>query len=72
MPVLKAGGKEVPEQVNGVPETPIEDPDIHLQRLLMKEDTTPTWLRVVNDIKELIHPVKLPPLEVSFEARGPQ
>jgi periplasmic protein TonB len=71
LPVLKAGGKEVPEQVNGVPGTPNEDPDIHLQRLLMKEDTTPSWLRVVNAIKELIHPVKLPPLEVSSKPVDP-
>jgi TonB family protein len=56
--------------VNGVPGTP-EDPDIHLQRLLMKEDATPTWLRVFNDIKELIHPVKLPPLEVSSRPVDP-
>ncbi len=68
---MKAGGKEVPEQVNGVPQTPNEDPDIHLQRLLMKEDTTPTWLRVVNDIKELIHPAKLPPLEVTSKPVDP-
>src|SRR5580698_6277116 len=37
----------------------------------MKEDATPTWLRVVNDIKELIHPVKLPPLEVSSRPVDP-
>jgi protein TonB len=62
----------VPEQVNGAPGAPSEDPDIHLQRLLMKEDATPAWLRVFNDIKELIHPVKLPPLEVTSRPVDPR
>jgi len=61
----------VPEQVNGVPATPNEDPDIHLQRLLMKEDSTFFPVRVFNDLKELFHPVKLPPLEVTSKPVDP-
>ena len=62
----------MPEQVNGTPGVPEENPDIHLQRLLMKEDATPAWLRVFQDIKELIHPVKLPPLEVTSRPVDPR
>ena len=49
-----------------------EDPDIHLQRLLMKEDTTPIWAKVIKDIKELIHPPKLPPLQVTSKPVDPK
>jgi TonB family protein len=49
----------------------MENPDIHLQRLLMKEDSTPIWARVIKDIKELINPPKLPPLEVTSKPVDP-
>jgi len=61
----------VPEQevVNTVPEpvnAPVDDPDIHLQHLLTpKEIELPWFLTAGKAIKELIHPPKLPPLEVT-------
>lgn len=43
-----------------------EDPDIHLARLLAPtEMETPWYKSLIQDIKELIHPPKLPPLEVT-------
>lgn len=62
----------MPEQVNGTPTVPEENPDIHLQRLLMKQDSTPIWVRVFQDIKELVHPAKLPPLQVTSKPVDPK
>src|ERR1700682_4139782 len=43
-----------------------QDPDIHLARLLSPQDMETPWYRsIAQNIKELIHPPKLPPLEVT-------
>lgn len=42
-----------------------QDADIHLQRLLAVEVERPWYESLVSNIKELIHPVKLPPLELT-------
>src|SRR5258708_25157300 len=40
-----------------------DDADIHLQRLLLAPDFEQPWYRsIVQDVKDLIHPKKLPPL----------
>ena len=63
----------MPEQVNGAPGTPVEDPDIHLQRLLAPQDLDYPWYRTIfNGIKELVHPPKLPPLEVTSKPVDPR
>lgn len=41
------------------------DPDIHLQRLLLAEDTTPWYYSFFANVKEYFFPVPLPPLEVT-------
>ena len=41
------------------------DEDVHLQRLLAPETTTPWFMTIFTSIKELISPPKLPPLEVT-------
>lgn len=38
----------------------------------MKEDSTPIWMRVFLDIKELVHPKKLPPLQVTSKPVDPK
>jgi periplasmic protein TonB len=40
-------------------------PDDHLNRLLVAETATPWYKNLVNNIRELINPPKLPPLEVT-------
>lgn len=41
-----------------------DDPDIHLKRLLMQED--PPWYRsLIQNVKDVINPPKLPPLELT-------
>jgi protein TonB len=43
----------------------VDDADVHLQRLMAPELEKP-WLRgFIDSIKELIHPKKLPPLEIT-------
>lgn len=43
-----------------------QDPDIHLARLLSPQNIeTPWYLSIFQSIKELIHPPKLPPLEIT-------
>ena len=42
---------------------PIDNPDIHLQRLLQPEK--PWYQSFVQNIKDAINPPKLPPLEVT-------
>src|ERR1051326_1105501 len=43
-----------------------QDPDIHLARLLSPKDMEMPWYRsLIVSVKELIHPPKLPPLEVT-------
>lgn len=41
------------------------DPDIHLQRLLAVEVEQPWYSSFVQNIKDLVNPPKLPPLEVT-------
>lgn len=48
---------------DGLP-TP-NNPDIHLQRLFAEEIEVPWYRSLINNVKELIHPQKLPPLEVT-------
>lgn len=43
----------------------INDPDLHLQRLLAKDTTRPWFATIVQDLKEFLFPEKLPPLEVT-------
>src|ERR1700685_1211268 len=51
---------------------PEEDPDIHLQRLLAPQDLDePFYKTIVTTIKELIHPPKLPPLEITSKPVDP-
>jgi TonB family protein len=42
-----------------------EDPDIHLARLLAPETEIPWYIGIAQSIRELIHPPKLPPLELT-------
>lgn len=42
-----------------------QDEDIHLARLLTPETNTPWFFTIVDSIKELINPPKLPPLELT-------
>src|SRR5581483_589744 len=42
-----------------------QDPDYHLQRLLAADVEEPFFRSLIRNIKELIHPPKLPPLEVT-------
>src|SRR5579872_2617424 len=42
-----------------------EDPDVHLQRLLAADVEEPWYRSFIQNIKEAIHPKKLPPLEVT-------
>jgi protein TonB len=43
----------------------MDDPDVHLARLLAPETEVPWYRSIYHSIKELIHPPKLPPLEVT-------
>lgn len=75
MRALEAGGTEVAEQQEKdaiaapvstqEPVTdPFMDPDIHLQRLLAPEEV-PWYRTLYANLKELINPPKLPPLEIT-------
>ncbi|SRR5579884_327695 len=51
----------------------MEDPDVHLQRLLAPQELEYPWYRtVIQSIKEVIHPPKLPPLEVTSKPVDPR
>lgn len=43
----------------------MDDPDVHLSRLLAPETEVPWYRSIYQNVKELIHPPKLPPLEVT-------
>jgi TonB family protein len=43
----------------------VVDPDVHLQRLLVKGTDVPWYRTFFNDLKEYISPPKLPPLQVT-------
>ena len=52
------------------PTNPLASADDHLARLLAPQEES--WFRSLHrDIKELIHPPKLPPLEVTWEPANP-
>jgi protein TonB len=57
----------VPEQIlNGPEKVPGNIPDDHLAHLLPPSDMEKPWfLEIFKNIKELIHPPKLPPLEIT-------
>lgn len=54
-----------PTVTNQDPITQAQDADIHLQRLLVVETTIPWYKSAIQNIKDLINPPKLPPLEVT-------
>ncbi|HLH41718.1 MAG TPA: energy transducer TonB [Bryobacteraceae bacterium] len=63
----------MPEQVNGAPGAPNDNPDIHLQRLLAPQNLEDPWFKTVfQGIKDVIHPPKLPPLEVTSRPVDPR
>jgi periplasmic protein TonB len=64
----------VPEEVKLDPKfhVPEEDPDVHLQRLLAPQDLDePFFKSIWKTIDGIIHPVKLPPLEVTSKPVDP-
>jgi TonB family protein len=51
----------------------MDDPDIHLQRLLAPQDLDDPWYKTIfQSIKEVIHPPKLPPLELTSKPVDPR
>jgi periplasmic protein TonB len=63
----------VPEQQQGAPGAPIDNPDIHLQRLLAPQDLEAPWFKTVfQGIKETIRPPKLPPLQLTSQPVDPR
>jgi TonB family protein len=51
---------------------PEEDPDIHLQRLLAPQNLDePFYKTIVQTVRDLIHPPKLPPLEITSKPVDP-
>jgi periplasmic protein TonB len=63
----------VPEQQHGAPAAPIDNPDIHLQRLLAPQDLEAPWFKTVfKGIKETIRPPKLPPLQLTSQPVDPR
>ena len=51
---------------------PEEDPDIHLQRLLAPQNLDePFYRTIVQTVRDLIHPPKLPPLEITSKPVDP-
>ncbi len=45
--------------------SPADDPDVHLQRILAASVEVPWYRSLIQNIKEIIHPPKLPPLEIT-------
>src|SRR3954467_798691 len=56
---------EVQEAMSDVREVPALDPTDHLNRLLVSDVEIPWYKSLVENIRELINPPKLPPLEVT-------
>lgn len=54
-----------PPNPEGVPEAKLTAADDHLNRLLIAEVEEPWYRSLVRNVKELINPPKLPPLEVT-------
>jgi protein TonB len=64
----------VPDNVRLDPKfhVPEEDPDIHLQRLLAPQNLDePFYKTIVQTIKDVLHPAKLPPLEITSKPVDP-
>jgi len=64
----------VPDEVRFDPKfhVPEEDPDIHLQRLLAPQNLDePFYKTIVQTVRDLVHPAKLPPLEVTSKPVDP-
>ena len=55
-PIGHPGGNSVPQDT---------DADIHLQRLLAADVEEPFFRSLIRNVKEFIHPPKLPPLELT-------
>jgi len=54
------------EHLSGSGAPPVEDPEVHLQNLLMPAEIDRPWFfTFFKNVKEAIHPPKLPPLEVT-------
>jgi TonB family protein len=58
--------------VNHTSGAPEDNPDVHLQRLLPPQESELPLTRLIRDIKELINPPKLPPLEVTSKPVDPK
>lgn len=43
----------------------LSDPDVHLQRLLLAETGIPWYRSLIQGLKDLIHPPKVPPLQLT-------
>jgi TonB family protein len=51
---------------------PEEDPDIHLQRLLAPQNLDePFYKTIIQTVKDIVHPPKLPPLEITSKPVDP-
>lgn len=62
----------MPEPVNQTSGAPTDTPDVHLQRLLPPQESEFPLTRLIREIKEIIHPPKLPPLEVTSKPVDPK
>ena len=62
----------MPEPVNQTSHVPEENPDVHLQRLLPPQETEFPLMRLIRDIKEMINPPNLPPLEITSKPVDPK
>jgi periplasmic protein TonB len=63
----------VPQQQQGAPAAPPDNPDIHLQRLLAPQDLEAPWFKTIfQGIKETIRPPKLPPLQLTSQPVDPR
>src|SRR5580692_10531058 len=68
------GGRRMPDKPRPDPQfhVPEEDPDIHLQRLLAPQNLDePFYKTIVQTVRDLIHPPKLPPLEITSKPVDP-
>jgi protein TonB len=64
--VLHFGDREMKMADLSEPKNPLSDADEHLARLLTPSTMDKSWFRsLYEDFQELIHPPKLPPLEVT-------
>ncbi len=64
----------MPDEAKPAPKfhVPEEDPDIHLQRLLAPQDLDePFYKTIVQTVRDVVHPPKLPPLEITSKPVDP-